>query len=261
MYALPELAAATNGWWQGLRHHFERAGIADVPRHLQEPSDLLSHWLAPDLLFTQTCGYPLTHALDDKVQLVAAPCYDAPGCEGASYRSVVVVRDDSGITGLADLRGKRVAFNGTDSQSGYNTLRALVSPMAARGKLFDQAIESGAHRRSLGMVRAGEADVAAIDCVSLALLERVAPAELAGIRQLCLTAPAPSLPYITSKSMAAETIRRLQDGLRSAIEDPGLRAVREELLLEDIAVLSIDDYAPILAMEQAARQAGYPVLE
>jgi ABC-type phosphate/phosphonate transport system substrate-binding protein len=260
MYALPELDTATKAWWLGLRGHFARAGIADVPQHLQQPGDLLSHWLAPDLLFTQTCGYPLTHALADKVQLVATPCYRAPGCEGATYRSVVIVRDDSPITELSDLQGKRVAFNGTDSQSGYNTLRDLIYPIAQAGKLFSEAIESGAHRQSLGLVRSGQADVAAIDCVSFALLERVAPAEVAGIRKLCLTAPAPSLPYITSRATSAESIRRLQDGLLGAIADPQLQAVREALLLEDVALLSIDDYASILAMEQAAIQAGYPHL-
>lgn len=260
MYALPELAAATKSWWQGLRRHFEQAGLADVPQQLQEPADLLAHWLAPDLLFTQTCGYPLTHALADKVQLVASPCYSAAGCEGATYRSVVVIRDDSGISELADLRGKRVAYNGTDSQSGYNTLRDLVYPLAQHGKLFGEAIESGAHRQSLALVRTGKADVAAIDCVSFALLERVASAELAGIRKLCLTAPAPSLPYITSRATSVETIRRMQDGLRSAIDDPQLRVVREELLLQDVALLSIDNYASILTMEQAAIRAGYPQL-
>jgi len=260
MYALPELASATAAWWQGLRRHFTQAGIAEVAERLQEPADLAAHWLAPDLLFTQTCGYPLTHLLSGKVQLLATPCYAAPGCEGPSYRSVVIVREDSGITELADIRGKRVAYNGTDSQSGYNTLRDLVLPLAQRGKVFGEAIESGAHRQSLAFVRTGKADVAAIDCVSLALLERVAPAELRGIRKLCLTAPAPSLPYITSLATPVETIRRLRDGLRAAIDDPQLTAVRDDLLIADIAILPLAAYEPILTMEKTAIEAGYPAL-
>lgn len=260
MYDLPELASATAAWWQGLRRHFGRAGIADIVEGLQKPADLPAHWLAPDLFFTQTCGYPLTHVLSGKVQLLATPCFGAAGCEGPLYRSVVIVRDDSQIAELADLRGKRVAYNGTDSQSGYNTLRELAYPLARQGKLFAEAIESGAHRRSLAYVRTGKADVAAIDCVSLALLERVAPAELLGIRKLCLTATAPSLPYITSLTTSAETVQRLRDGLRAAMDDPQLQAVRGDLLLSDIAVLPLSAYEPILAMETAAIAAGYPVL-
>ena len=209
MYTMPELAAATDSWGQGLRHHFSLAGIDDLPELLQMPADLVDHWLAPDLLFTQTCGYPLTHALAGRVQLVATPCYSAPGCDGATYCSVVVVRDDGKIRDLSDLRGKRVAFNSTDSQSGYNTLRNLLHPIAEEGRVFAEAIETGAHRQSLAEVRMGRADVAAIDCVSLALLERWAPTELYGIHKLCLTAPAPSLPFITAASTTAATLQRL----------------------------------------------------
>jgi ABC-type phosphate/phosphonate transport system substrate-binding protein len=261
MYAMPELVSVTEAWWQGLRRHFIAAGIVDPPADLTMPVDLVQHWLAPDLLFTQTCGYPLTHALSGRVQLVATPSYSAAGCAGSMYRSVVVVRDDSGIRDLGDLRGQRVAFNSTDSQSGYNTLRNLVFPLMQGGRFFAQAIETGAHRQSLAHVRAGLADVAAIDCVSLALLERWAPGEMAGIRKLCLTAPAPSLPYITAMATSVETVRRLQAGLRAAFDDPSLRPVRADLLLADIAFLSIDAYQPILDMEQAARRAGYPKLD
>ncbi len=257
MYTMPELAAATDSWGQGLRHHFSLAGIDDLPELLQMPADLVDHWLAPDLLFTQTCGYPLTHALAGRVQLVATPCYSAPGCDGATYCSVVVVRDDGKIRDLSDLRGKRVAFNSTDSQSGYNTLRNLLHPIAEEGRVFAEAIETGAHRQSLAEVRMGRADVAAIDCVSLALLERWAPTELYGIHKLCLTAPAPSLPFITAASTTAATLQRLQDGLRAAFNDPQLSATRADLLLDDIAFLPISAYAPILDMEQAASRAGY----
>jgi len=260
MYALPELTAATRDWWQGLRHHFVRAGIADVPAQLTEPAELEPHWLASDLLFTQTCGYPLTHVLSGKVQLVAAPCFDAAGCDGPSYRSIVVTRDGEGIDTLADLRSKRVAYNGSDSQSGYNTLRHLVAPLAQAGRFFAESIETGAHRRSLAAVRSGLADAASIDCVSLALIERVAPEEMRGIRKLCQTTPAPSLPYITSNATSPETLQRLRDGLRAAIADPHLQAVRSALLLTDIVFLPLAAYEPILAMERQAIAAGYAQL-
>lgn len=261
MYAMPELDAATRAWGRGLLRHFADAGIADLPAELTEPADLEAHWLAPDLLFTQTCGYPLTHVLADKVQLLATPCYGAAGCDGATYRSYVVVREDGGIAGLKDLRGKRVAYNGTDSQSGYNTLRHLVAPLAKGERFFGGGLETGAHRHSLAAVRRGEADAASIDCVSLALIEQVAPDEMKGLRRLCPTAPAPNLPYITSLSTSAETLNRLRDGLQAAVADPALRAAREALLITDIAVLPPAAYAAILAMETEAAASGYSRLD
>ena len=100
--------------------------------------------------------------------MVGAFQYDVPGCTGVFQRSQVVLRADDPSVALADLRGRRVAFNGTDSQSGYNRLRALVAPLARDGHFFGSRLETGAHAESLKSVQDGKADVAAIDCVSLA---------------------------------------------------------------------------------------------
>lgn len=50
--------------------------------------------LDPQLLFAQTCGYPLMHSLSGKVQLIATPCYDLPGCRGNLHCSWLVVREN-----------------------------------------------------------------------------------------------------------------------------------------------------------------------
>lgn len=160
---------AVDGFWQGLRGHLLEAGFGDVEAGLSQPDDLMAHWMAPDLLLSQTCGYPLTHALAGRVQLVGTPCYDAPGCAGPLYSSVFVVRAGDPARQLADLRGRRVAFNSRDSQSGANCLREAVSPLAEDGRFFSRAIESGAHRRSLRLVQDEDADIAAVDCVTYAL--------------------------------------------------------------------------------------------
>ncbi|MDY0882931.1 phosphate/phosphite/phosphonate ABC transporter substrate-binding protein [Dongia soli] len=261
MYALPELSRATLDWWIGLCRHFRRAGIDDLPLTMAEPRDLYEHWRQPSLLFTQTCGYPLTHDLDGQVQLVATPCYRAPGCNGSTYRSSIVIRDDDAIEDLADLKGKRIAFNSRDSQSGYNCLRHLISPLARDGRFFAEALETGGHRRSLAAVRHGKADVASIDCVSYALIAAVAPVEVTGIRVLCESAPAPNLPYITAAATPPQKLARLQDGLRAATADPHLTATRDTLLIEDVTVLQRDAYDLILSMERAAIEAGYRDLD
>src|SRR5258708_4154660 len=125
MYNLPETAGATAALWRGLARHFRRAGIPDVPDALAAQPKVPDHWLSPDLLFSQTCGYPLTHALAGGVQLLATPCYDAPGCDGPSYCSILVVAAGSQATSPADLQGKRAAFNTPDFPSGIHSLRAV----------------------------------------------------------------------------------------------------------------------------------------
>ena len=71
MYDLPEVRHATAAWWQGLARAFRAEGIADVPDRLDSVAGLYDHWRLPDLLFSQTCGYPLTHGIAGAVRLVA----------------------------------------------------------------------------------------------------------------------------------------------------------------------------------------------
>jgi ABC-type phosphate/phosphonate transport system substrate-binding protein len=260
MYDLPELAAATAAWWAGLRHHMVEAGVAGLPAVLTHPEDPHAHWRDPDLVFSQTCGYPLTHELKGKVQLLATPRYLAKGSEGATYVSQVIVRADDPAASIADLKGRRAAYNDRASQSGYNVLRHLVAPHAKGKPFFAAAIESGAHRRSLALVREGRADVAAIDCVTLELLARAAPQELDGIRVLSATARAPSLPYITSIGTSPEQLAQLRYGLAAACADPALAATRATLLIAGCETLPLAAYDEILVIERAARAAGYPEL-
>jgi ABC-type phosphate/phosphonate transport system substrate-binding protein len=257
MYDLPELAAATVDWWRGLRRHMAEAGVDGLPADLVQPDDLYAHWQETDLAVSQTCGYPLTHGLGGRVQLLATPRYAAQGCTGSRYLSHVVVRATDPAKRFADLRGRRVAFNGRDSQSGYNVLRHLAAPLAAGRPFFAATVESGAHRRSLAMVRTGEADLAAVDCVTFALLERVAPAELAGIRILCSSAAAPALPYITSLRTTAGQLAGLRRGLLAAAADPALAATRDALLIDGFDVLPVSAYDDILVIEAAAVSIGY----
>jgi ABC-type phosphate/phosphonate transport system substrate-binding protein len=260
MYDLPELAVSTDAWWSGLRRHFAAQGLRDLPETLTRSGDPVDRLKRDGLIFAQTCGFPLTHRLKDHVQLVATPRYAVPGCAGATYVSWVVVRADDPAKIPADLRGHRVAFNDDGSQSGYNTLRALIAPLAAAGKFFGSAIESGAHRQSLAMVKAGKADVAAIDCVTFALIARNAPAEVAGIRVLCASGTAPGLPYVTSVQTTPADLQRLRAGVTAACTDPSLAETRRVLCLDGCEIVPRSAYEVIPAMEAAAIAAGYPQL-
>src|SRR5581483_1836272 len=122
MYDLEEVVKATDAWWAGLARAFRHEGVRDVPARLTRRGTAEDHWAASDLLFTQCCGYPLTHAFADLLQVVATPCYDAPGCCGPAYCSFVVVREDMRARDVEDLRGSTAAVNATTSQSGYSAL-------------------------------------------------------------------------------------------------------------------------------------------
>ena len=258
MYDLPELTGATDAWWAGLAGAFRRAGIAEVPSTLCRPEGTTSLWRDPAFLFSQTCGYPLTHELKSLVQPVATPAYSAPGCLGAGYASVVVVRDGDPARDVADFRGRICAFNARNSQSGYNVLRRLVAPLAVAGRFFSRVLVTGGHAASLAAVAGRQADVAAVDCVTFALLSRCRPAAVEGLRVLITTQPVPGLPYVTRANCDDTLLRRLRDGLSAALSDPKLAQARAELLIVGAEVLPIGAYACIDQMEADAVASGYP---
>jgi len=262
MYDLEPLREATDAWWRGLAAALRRQGFDGVPDRLDRGDfgDRFSHWTSPDLLLSQTCGYPLTHDFADKVRLVATPVYAVPHCAGPWYCSVVAVAEGSPATRLEELRGSRVAINGFDSQSGFNALRALVAPLAREGRFFGAVVETGHHAASLAAVARGEADVCAVDCVSHALWTRHQPEVVAGTRVLTLTVRVPGLPYVTHAARSDGEVVWMRAALVEATADPALAPVREALAIEGFAVVDRAAYDRIDAMEREAAALGYPEL-
>ena len=258
MYRVP--GDALGAFWRGLRTQMRAQGIAEVPERLEMPVDLPGHWLASDLLLSQTCGYPLVTSLAGRVRYVATPCYRAEGCQGPLYSSALTVRVEDGSTCLADLRGRRAAINGRDSQSGANALRAAVAPLAREGRFFSQVIETGSHRASLEAVRANRADIASIDAVTLELARRDEPELVRGLRVIDFTNPAPGLPFITALSTGPEDVARLRAALAAACADPGLASVRTAMLLEGVEVLPAEAYGVVTEQRERAVHLGYPDL-
>lgn len=259
MYDLPELKHYTDTLWSTIAGALRDRSVDDVPPALEQPANHFAFWTAPDLLLSQTCGYPLTHALAGKVRVVATPCYDAFGCSGAYYSSVVVTRED-GPGSVEALRNTKVAFNSRDSQSGCAALRALIAPYAEDGRFFASAKQTGAHAASLAAVRKGAADVCAADAVTFALLRRHRPGDVEGLRIIGTTPSAPGLPLITALNTDDTTVARIRDALDSVANRPDLAETRDALLLRGFECLPAGAYDAITAMEQACVDQGYPEL-
>ncbi|HEX8883418.1 MAG TPA: PhnD/SsuA/transferrin family substrate-binding protein, partial [Noviherbaspirillum sp.] len=193
-------------------HLLNRIAIELRERGFREPvevvtgiDDLDAFWSRPDLLLGQTCGYPLVTRLATRVKLLGTPHYRFPWCDGPRYRSLLVVRLDSGLYELEHLRGTVAAVNQWHSHSGMNAFRLAIAPHARSGQYFRRVLESGSHRESLALVRRGLADVAAIDCVTCGYLRLHEPRLLRGLRVLTESEPMPGLPIVAS--------RRVDDGL------------------------------------------------
>ena len=242
MYVEPELRPAIERWWNGVAGHLRNQGVADVPDALTWSEDRYRPWQSPDLLFSQTCGHPLVHSLGSSVRVVATPHYEAPGCGGPRYRSLILVREDVEARSVGELGGKRLAVNGRDSWSGYRVWRRILSASVDVEEMFGDVVITGSHRESVRSVREGRADLCAVDCVSHALLGRASRDELAGTRILGRSPLQPALPFITGAATTEGELVRIREGLFAALADPRLAQARAALLLTGASVLTEATY-------------------
>ncbi|WP_321869216.1 phosphate/phosphite/phosphonate ABC transporter substrate-binding protein [Burkholderia ubonensis] len=237
-------------------------GPAGVALRDEPFGDLLSFWRREDLLLSQTCGYPYRMlGLGDAVRLIATPAFDVKGCEGAHYRSVLVVSARAhagGATTLAACRGLRAAYNGDDSHSGMNAFRHAVAPHARDGRFFASAAPFGSHLNVLRALGENEADCAAIDCVTFAYVRDALPELLHGVRAIGMTAPAPGLPLIASRALGDAQAVLLRDALDYAVAGDAERA--RVLRLRGFERLAPSDYAAIERFATEAAALGYPAL-
>jgi ABC-type phosphate/phosphonate transport system substrate-binding protein len=260
MYDFPPLHAATDEFWSAIAARLRTAGIADVPSALTRDMGHVETWRDPRLLFGQACQYPLAKSWHEAVRLVALPAYAAPGCEGSRYRSAIIVRAADPARRLADLRGRRCAVNERDSNSGSNLLRAAIAPLADGGRFFSSVELTGGHLISASSVASDTADVAAIDCVTYAHLERLHPELAARLRILDWTPSSPGLPYVTARATDPITFSALRSALAEVQSDPALAAVRAALLQSGIDFAVDESYLEVLRLEADALARGYPEL-
>lgn len=251
-YDLPEVRHATDELWDSLANELRRAGLPRVPAQLNRDLAYERQWRSGNFLFGQACGYDVRVAYADQLQVVATPCYDVPGCDGANYCSYIVVREDAAFDCVEDLRSSRCVINTLTSHSGMNVLRALVAPLHCDGRFFSEVHMSGSHERSLRMIQSREVDVAAIDCVTYALLKRYRPDELRQCRVLDQTQRVASPPYVTTASTNPAALARVRNAVCEALSRPSLAGAKRTLMLSDIKVLPDDAYYPIQHLESMA---------
>ncbi|WP_201781285.1 phosphate/phosphite/phosphonate ABC transporter substrate-binding protein [Sphingomonas sp. Leaf357] len=259
MYDHPGQRRANDRLWAGIARRLDAHGIA-VPATLDRSRSVEAAWRDPTLLFGQICGYPLLSDPDLALRVIGVPVYDVPDCAAGQHVSHIVTRNDDPGTTLADYRGRRAAINARNSNTGHNLFRAAIAPLAHDGRFFDSVIETGSHRASVAAVARGDAEIAAIDAVTHAALRRFEPDAAAGLRILDVTAPSPTLPFVTARSTSIETVAALRIALAEIIADPALAEARDALFLTNIAPPDSDLLAPIRAYETAAIAAGYPTL-
>jgi ABC-type phosphate/phosphonate transport system substrate-binding protein len=260
MYNFPEMRSANAQFWEALCGLLRKTGVSGVPETLLFERGPVPARLETEMLFSQTCGYPLETVFKGQAVRLGAPVYDVPGCAGATHCAFFVVRADAPAQCLDDLRGGVFLLNSPLSNSGMNLPRRALADIAGGKPFFHQVIDTGGHPASLERLVRGDGDVASIDCVTYAFWRRYRPETAARVRVLGATPPSPSIPFVTSIATPAPTVPILRAALRRVATEPRYAAARLGLKIVGIEDVPDDAYRGLLDYEKEAAALGYPQL-
>jgi phosphonate transport system substrate-binding protein len=209
------------------------------------------------------CGLPYVWLADrhpPPVEPLAAPVLSGERYGGRPvYYSDVIVRHDSRITCLEELRGCSWAYNEPASHSGHTvTLYGLVR-MGARPGFLGRVVEAGFHQRAIRLVHAGAVDAAAIDSQVLAVERRDNPG-LADLRIVGSFGPSTIQPVVAASRLPDAWKREVRELLVSLGDDPSARPMLAQGFIERFAAVDDGAYDDIRAMLATIRAAGWTSL-
>lgn len=229
---------------------------------------------AIDMAFV--CGFPyvlLRDRPEPQVELVAAPVMKSARYQGKPvYYSDLIVRADSDIQSIQDLRGRTYVYNEETSNSGYNLPRARLIELGLTGGFFGKVLRSGSHEESIRMVADGRADASFVDSLVLEYDREYwrehgsahgsAHGDAAALRVRVIDSVGPSgIPPVVMRTTVPRAIRQeLQHLLVTMHEDPAGRRILDEALVERFVVVDDGNYDDIRKHRRAAEGAGFQTL-
>ena len=173
------------------------------------------------------------------------------------YYSDVIVRHDSPVTCLEELRGCSWAYNEPASHSGHTvTLYSLVG-MGARPGFFARVVQAGFHQRAIRLVHTGAVDAAAIDSQVLAIELRDHPKLADQLSVIGAFGPSTIQPVVAASRLADRLKVEVQELLVELGEDPTARTALDHGFIERFAAVDDRGYDDIRAMLATIQTAGW----
>ena len=260
MYNLPEMRPANALFWKAMHELLASSGLHDLPETLSFDRLPVPERIGPEVLFSQTCGYPLETIFSGQALRLGTPSYDVPGCDGPTHCGLFVVPAGSSAEELSDLAGGVFLLNSRHSNSGMNLPRRALAEIARGRPYFSRVIETGSQPGNLDRISRGEADVTSVDCVTYAFWQQYRPRAAEHVRVLARTPASPAIPFVTSAETPAATVALLREALRRAAREPHHTAIRAGLALSDIVDVPDTAYRRLRDYEREAAVLDYPVL-
>ena len=210
------------------------------------------------------CGLPYVWLADrhpPPVEPLAAPILAGSRYAGRPvYYSDVIVRRDSPITCLEDLRGCSWAFNEPASHSGHTVTLYNLVRMGARPGFFARVVEAGFHERAIRLVDAGAVDAAAVDSQVVAVELREHPELAAGLRVVGAFGPSTIQPVVAARRLPGRLKEEVRELLVALGDDPTARAALDHGFIQGFTAANDAGYDDIRAMLATIQAAGWTSL-
>jgi eukaryotic-like serine/threonine-protein kinase len=236
--------------------------LSYVERRIDRPVDLVVtqtyHALHAELISGQLdfahmppLQFLLAWHREPRVQLLATGLY-----EGArTYQALLVVRDDSPISSVAQAKGKRICYVDRESTSGYLLPRAhLRQQRFDPDTMFVEAHFSGTHIDVLREVISGRCDLGATYSGALA----GAPASGLAVSRVRMLAPAGQVPYdviLATPSLPKELAAALRRALleMDVERDLGRKIIGPSYRISGFTAVRLTDFQGIEAAARTER--------
>ena len=168
--------------------------------------------------FAFVCGGPyVTGHRDFGLQMVATPVVSGK----TTYESIILVRGDSDLRRVTDLRGKRFAWVDPHSNSGYTVPYMLFVDMGEEpGSFFRKAVFTFGHDVSIMAVASGAVDGAAVSSVLYDYYRGKLPEVASKVREIWRSQPYGTQPVVVRPGLDAATKTALTSILLHAHDDP-----------------------------------------
>ncbi|MFP6749681.1 MAG: PhnD/SsuA/transferrin family substrate-binding protein, partial [Alphaproteobacteria bacterium] len=143
------------------------------------------------------------------------------GGKSPNYQSLFVVRQDSAVTALAEVRNHRIAVGDPHSTSGYNMPRRELADIGIRidsESDFSEIIQASNHDEALRLIINGVVDVAPVSSVNYHENIRSGVIGAGQLRIIHRSPDIPGAPLVYAAALAPALKRRIKETVLRAHE-------------------------------------------
>ncbi len=177
------------------------------------------------------------------------------------YKSYIIVRKDSGIKKISQLKGKKFAFTDRESTSGYLLPVLMLADAGVKDlKFFSEVRFTGNHDSAFLAVYNGYVDGAGISNYAFT---KATDKRLGDVIVIKESDSIPTAPITVRANMPSEQVKKIKEAFLkiSAADKPETKNVLDIFKIKGYIDASDKDYEPIRRARKAIDQMGLTIVE